>query len=237
MKSWDVFTSIHSMIWKRIWVVDQFIQKQSWFFLFFFFWTSSWTEKQGINYNSKNPTSIVLVNFKVAFPWGSEIQPLWWKLGGGPLPFKQPCVCIIQSQAEKQRNSRWRPQLFITIWSHKVMQIITARMQMRWSPTWWKRVALRKKNENRWRSLLLVGFAFFNSSYFSVMDRFNLKLILEFDGSPTGPSVVEWFEKAERVCQQCKIKEPALVIPLRLTKGAYTVYQQLGDDAGLEEIK
>ena len=59
------------------------------------------------------------------------------------------------------------------------------------------------------------------------MDRFDLKLILEFDGSPTGPSVVEWFEKAKCVCRQCKIKEPALVIPLRLTKGAYAVYQQI----------
>lgn len=77
----------------------------------------------------------------------------------------------------------------------------------------------------------------FDSSYFGVMDRFDLKLIPEFDGSPTGPSVVEWFEKAERVCRLCRIKEPALVIPLRLTKGAYAVYQQLGDDAGLEEVK
>ena len=47
--------------------------------------------------------------------------------------------------------------------------------------------------------------------------------------------MVEWFEKAEHICQLCK--EPALVIPLRLTKGAYAVYQQLKDDAGLEEIK
>ena len=69
------------------------------------------------------------------------------------------------------------------------------------------------------------------------MDRFDLKLILEFDGSSTGLSVVEWFEKAERVYRLCKIKEPALVIPLRLTKGAYAIYQQLGDDTGLEEIK
>ena len=69
------------------------------------------------------------------------------------------------------------------------------------------------------------------------MDRFDLKLILEFDGSPTGPSVVEWFEKAERIYRLCKIKEFALVIPLRLTKGAYAMYRQLGDDAGLEEIK
>ena len=28
-----------------------------------------------------------------------------------------------------------------------------------------------------------------------------------------------------------------MVIPLRLTKGAYAVYQQLGDDVDLEEIK
>ena len=69
------------------------------------------------------------------------------------------------------------------------------------------------------------------------MDRFDLKLIPEFDGSPTGPSGIKWFEKAERVCRLCKIKEPALVILLRLTKGAYAVYQQLGDDTGLEEIK
>ena len=69
------------------------------------------------------------------------------------------------------------------------------------------------------------------------MDRFDLKLIPEFDSSPTGPSVVEWFKKAECVYRLCKIKEPALIIPLRLTKGAYAVYQQLGDDAGLEEVK
>ena len=69
------------------------------------------------------------------------------------------------------------------------------------------------------------------------MDRFDLKLIPEFDGSPTGPSVVEWFEKAECICRLCKIKKTTLVIPLRLRKGAYAVYQQLGDDAGLEEIK
>ena len=90
--------------------------------------------------------------------------------------------------------------------------------------------------ENQWRSLLLIGFAFFDSSYFGIMDRFDLKLIPEFNDSPTGPSMFEWFEKAEHVCCLCKVKEPALVIPLRLTKGAYTVYKQLGDDAGLEEI-
>ena len=69
------------------------------------------------------------------------------------------------------------------------------------------------------------------------MDKFDLKLIPEFDGSPAGPSIVEWFEKAERVCRLSKIKEPALVIPLRLTKGAYAVYQQLEDDVDLDGIK
>ena len=69
------------------------------------------------------------------------------------------------------------------------------------------------------------------------MDRFDLKLIPVFDGSFTGPSVVEWFEKAERICKLFRIKEPMLVIPFRLTTGAYIVYQQLKEEANLNEIK
>ena len=69
------------------------------------------------------------------------------------------------------------------------------------------------------------------------MDKFELRLIPEFDSSPTGQSIIKWFEKAERVCQLFKVKEPSMVITLRLTKGAYVVYQQFGDDADLEEIK
>ena len=69
------------------------------------------------------------------------------------------------------------------------------------------------------------------------MDRFDIRLIPEFDGSPTGPSVVEWVEKAERICKLCKIKEPATVISLRLTGVAYAVYQQLGDEPDWDEIK
>ena len=69
------------------------------------------------------------------------------------------------------------------------------------------------------------------------MDKFDLSLIPEFDGSPTGPSIVKWFEKAERVCKLFRIKEPSMVITLRLMKGAYAVYQQLGDDADLEKIR
>ena len=69
------------------------------------------------------------------------------------------------------------------------------------------------------------------------MDRFDICLIPKFDGSATRPSIVEWVEKAERICKLCKIKEPATVIPLRLTGGAYTVYQQLGDEPDWDEIK
>ena len=69
------------------------------------------------------------------------------------------------------------------------------------------------------------------------MDRFNIRFIPEFGGSATGPSVVEWFEKAERICKWYKINEPATVIPLRLTGGAYAVYQQLGDEPDWDEIK
>ena len=84
----------------------------------------------------------------------------------------------------------------------------------------------------------LTGTSYFGIFYNpSQVDKFELRLIREFDCSPTGPFVVKFFEKAERVCKLCRIKEPSMVIPLRLTKGAYAVYQQLGDDADLEEIK
>ena len=71
------------------------------------------------------------------------------------------------------------------------------------------------------------------------MDRFNLKLIMEFDGFPTGPSIVKSFEKAELIYKLFRIKEPALVIPLRLTvgRGAYAVYQQFKEEANLDMIK
>ena len=72
---------------------------------------------------------------------------------------------------------------------------------------------------------------FYNSSQ---MDKFELRLIPDFDGLPTGPSVIE---KDERVCKLFEVKEPSMVIPLRFTKRAYAVYQQLGVDADLEEIK
>ena len=69
------------------------------------------------------------------------------------------------------------------------------------------------------------------------MGKFDICLIPEFDGSATEPSVIEWVEKAKRICKLCKIKEPATVIPLRSTGGAYIVYQQLGDEPDWDEIK
>ena len=63
----------------------------------------------------------------------------------------------------------------------------------------------------------------------------DIRLIPEFDGSATEPSVIKWVEKAER--KLCKIKELATVIPLRLTRGAHTVYQQLRDKPDWDEIK
>ena len=70
------------------------------------------------------------------------------------------------------------------------------------------------------------------------MDRVDWKLISEFDGFSTGLSIVEWFEKVERVCKLFRIKESALVIPLRwLTEGAYAIYQQLKNKADMDEIE
>ena len=74
-----------------------------------------------------------------------------------------------------------------------------------------------------------------DTSYFGIF--YSPSQMDKFDISPTGPSIIEWFEKAKRVCKLFRVKEPSMVIPLRLTKGAYAVYQQLGDDADLEEIK
>ena len=64
----------------------------------------------------------------------------------------------------------------------------------------------------------------------------DIKLIEEFDG--TG-SVVEWLNKVELVAKIRKLDDLSLVIPLRLTKGAFAVYQQLPDakKSSGEEVK
>ncbi|KAK4307617.1 hypothetical protein Pmani_020637 [Petrolisthes manimaculis] len=53
----------------------------------------------------------------------------------------------------------------------------------------------------------------------------DLRLISEFDG--TSQEVVEWLGKLELVCKLRGITELHTVVPLRLTGGAFAVYQQL----------
>ena len=55
-----------------------------------------------------------------------------------------------------------------------------------------------------------------------------LRLIPEFSGDAT-QNVVEWLEKAELVCNLRGITHLESFIPLRLTGGAFAVYQQLPD--------
>ena len=55
-----------------------------------------------------------------------------------------------------------------------------------------------------------------------------LRLIPEFSGDST-QNVVEWLEKAELVCKLRVVAHLESVIPLRLTSGAFAVYQQLPD--------
>lgn len=56
-------------------------------------------------------------------------------------------------------------------------------------------------------------------------DSMDLRLIPEFDG--TSLAVVEWLEKVELTCRLRGITELHTVVPLRLTGGAFSVYQQL----------
>lgn len=67
-------------------------------------------------------------------------------------------------------------------------------------------------------------------------DRFDLKLIPEFDGSD---SVLNWVEKVELHCYLSGVKNIERVIPLRLTGGAFAVYQQLSaeEKCDYESIK
>jgi len=56
-----------------------------------------------------------------------------------------------------------------------------------------------------------------------------LRLIPEFGGGGS-QDVVEWLDKAGLVCELRGILRPETVIPLRLTGGAFAVYQQLPPD-------
>ena len=63
----------------------------------------------------------------------------------------------------------------------------------------------------------------------------DLKLIPEFNGSSHG--VVEWLDKCELVCRLQGFSELHNIVPLRLTGGAFAVYQQLSSRDKLEYSK
>ena len=77
---------------------------------------------------------------------------------------------------------------------------------------------------------MLFEFSFLNTSYFGSdgtnmeTSNFDLRIIPEFDGRQP---VVEWLEKVELTCRLRSVTELENVIPLRLTGGAFSVYQQL----------
>ena len=56
----------------------------------------------------------------------------------------------------------------------------------------------------------------------------DLRLVPEFDGA--SQDVAEWIDKLELVCRLKGVENQENVIPLRLTGGAFSVYQQLDDD-------
>lgn len=57
-------------------------------------------------------------------------------------------------------------------------------------------------------------------------DKVDIKLIPEFNGTT---SVLEWVEKFKLTYCLSRVKAIEHVIPLRLTGGAFAVYQQLSD--------
>ena len=72
----------------------------------------------------------------------------------------------------------------------------------------------------------------------SESDSAELRLINEFDGSGA-QSVTEWLEKVELVCSLRGVTKLETVIPLRLSGGAFKVYQQIpsGDRGNATKIK
>ena len=59
---------------------------------------------------------------------------------------------------------------------------------------------------------------------------FDPKLIPLFDGTDPRQSVVECVEKAELACQLSGVKNIECVVPMRLSGGAYAVYQQVSEE-------
>ncbi|XP_043189920.1 uncharacterized protein LOC122364018 [Amphibalanus amphitrite] len=60
----------------------------------------------------------------------------------------------------------------------------------------------------------------------------DMRLIPEFDGG--NASVEEWLDKTKLVCQLRGVSDIQTVVPLRLTGGAFSVYQQLKPEEKLQ---
>ena len=58
-------------------------------------------------------------------------------------------------------------------------------------------------------------------------ETLDVKIIPEYD--VTTQPAAEWFEKADLVCRLRNVKDLTTIVPLRLTRDAFAVYQQLGD--------
>ena len=77
------------------------------------------------------------------------------------------------------------------------------------------------------KSDVKVQRCYFYYNYSGVMENaMDLRLIQEFSGDGS-VNVIEWLEKAELVCALRGITRLEAVLPLRLTGGAFAVYQQL----------
>ena len=59
------------------------------------------------------------------------------------------------------------------------------------------------------------------------MTDIDVRLIPDFDGE--NQRVEEWLQKAELICELRKVTELHTVLPMRLSGGAFAVYQQLGE--------
>ena len=73
-----------------------------------------------------------------------------------------------------------------------------------------------------------------------MVDRgFDIQLNTEFSGAATDPSIVEWIENVELVCELYEMKRVERVLPLQLRAGARIVYQQLTREqrSDAEQIK
>ena len=57
----------------------------------------------------------------------------------------------------------------------------------------------------------------------------DLRLVPEFDG--VSQDIAEWIDKLELVCRLKGVESQESVIPLRLTGGAFSVYQQLDEES------